>query len=417
MGEPAPTGDAPAAPRAGAVGRGVAVVACCALPSFLGGAVVDDIRRDFAFGDTAVGITFSAYWGLAAVAALPAARLGGRLGPARALRLSGALAAIVCVAVALGGRSAASFGVLLVAGGLAAALATPAVNVVIMGGVHPRRRAFAFAVATCSPPLGMVAAGTLVPALGHWLDWRLLYGIAAGLAAGAAWSVRDAAPVAVPATTPSARPVPRAGRAPRDPAERAAVRPLARMMLGVTAANAAIGVMPAFLVSAAPSAGVSGTAAAVVLAVAAAASIALRLLAGRWADGHGRDALPAVVALMIVSAAGFGLMATESRVPFVLGAFLVLGPGWVWLSLFSFAVITRYARSVEAASGVLQTGFFAGGVVGPTLFGLLSSAGSYRLGWAVLACAGLVAASAVALGRPRLPVHAAIGTQTAVAGD
>jgi MFS family permease len=407
----------------------VAVVACCALPSFLGGAVVDDVRRAFPFGDTAVGITFSLYWATAALAALPAARLGDRLGPLRSLRIAALLAAVVCVAVGVLAQSAASLALLLVPGGLAAALATPAVNVLIMASVDPRRRAFAFALASCSPPAGLVAAGTMVPVLGHWLDWRVLYVVAALLALGAALSLRDvdaraAAPGATGAGSPSAeRPGRRRARGPRGrpgptagPArlgraaragERAAVRPLAVMMIGVTAANAALGVMSAFLVSAAPSAGVSGTTAAVVLAVGAGASIAIRLGVGRWADGHGRDPLPSVAALMVVGAGGFGLMAVAAPVPFVVGALLVLGPGWVWLSLFSFAIVTRYADAVAAATGVMQTGFFAGGVLGPVLFGVLSSAVSYRLGWAVLLGASLVAAGVVGLGRARLPPHVA----------
>src|SRR5690606_38798551 len=140
-------------PRVGTVGRGVAVVAACTLPSFLGGVLVEDIRGSFRFDDAAVGMTFAAYWGLAAVAAVPAAQTVRRIGPTRSLRCAGLLTALICVAVVLLARSASSFAVVLVGGGAAVALATPAVNVLIMDAVDHRRRAFAFAVATSSPPL------------------------------------------------------------------------------------------------------------------------------------------------------------------------------------------------------------------------------------------------------------------------
>ncbi len=394
----------PAALRGGGVGRGVAVVACCALPSFLGGAVVGDVRHSFPVSDAAVGITFAAYWGLAALVALPAARLGSRLGVTRTLRVAGLLSAAVGAAVALLAHSALSFGLLLLGGGVAVALATPAVNVLIMRAVDPRRRAFAFAIATSSPPLSLVAAGTIVPLLGHWLDWRVLYGVAALMAASAALAVRDRSSAAAGGPTPAGVPGSAGGRPParRSPS----LRPLARMMVGVTAGNATIGVMPAFLVVAAPSAGISGRLAAVVMAVAAATSIVARLVMGWRADRSPLDPLISVFGLMVVTVVGFGLMATQQPAAFTFGAFLVLGPGWVWVSLFSFGIITRYAGDAAAASGVIQTGFFAGGVAGPFVFGVLSDVGSYALGWTVLALAVSTAAATVIVGRGRLPARA-----------
>lgn len=390
-------------PRVGTVGRGVAVVAACTLPSFLGGVLVDDIRGSFAFGDAAVGMTFAAYWGLAAVAAVPAAGMVRRVGPTRSLRWAGLLTALICIAVVLLARSATSFAAVLVGGGAAVALATPAVNVLIMDAVDHRRRAFAFAVATSSPPLTLVASGTLVPLLTSSLGWRGLYAVAAVLAAAAALSIR---PLPAPTALVARAAAPRRHRVTGDGRD---VRPLAVVMLGVTAASASLGVMPAFLVSAAPHAGVSGRLAAVTLAVAAGFSIAARLVAGRWTDRSGRDSLPAVVGLLSLGGVGFALMATERPALFVLGAFFVSGPAWVWMALFSYGIVVRYAGAVESASGVLQTGFFTGGVLGPLVFGALTQVGSFRLGWAVLAVAGLVAALSVAAGRRALPTFPRTG--------
>lgn len=387
-------------PRVGTVGRGVAVVAACTLPSFLGGALVEDIRGSFAFGDAAVGMTFASFWGLAALAAVPAAQLVRRIGPTRSLRWAGLLTAAICVAVVLLARSATGFAVTLVGGGAAVALATPAVNVLIMDAADHRRRAFAFAVATSSPPLTLVAAGTLVPVLASSLGWRGLYVVAAVLAAAAALSIR---PLPAPTVLGGAPVWSPRRRSRRTPPGGRTVRPLVVVMLGVTAASASLSVMPAFLVSAAPHAGVSGRLAAVTLAVAAGFSIAARLVAGRWTDRSGLDSLPAVAGLLGLGGTGFALMATERPGLFVLGAFLVSGPAWVWMALFLYGIVVRYAGAVESASGVMQTGFFAGGVLGPLAFGALTQIGSFRLGWGVLAVAGMVAALSVAAGRRVLP--------------
>jgi predicted MFS family arabinose efflux permease len=381
------------ASRSRRVAGAIAVMAATTLPSFLAGPLIEHVRDDFAFGDTALGITFSVYWAIAAVLAVPAAELGARLGPARALRLAGLLSAAVCAAVAAFATSGWAFALCIAPGGLAMAVAAPAMNVVIVSGAEGRRRALTFAIATSSPPLGMVLAGTVVPALGPDADWRMIYAFAAVLALAAALSVRGG---------PRPAPVTDAGAA-RPQAS--STRPLAVMMAGVAAANATLGVFPAFLVAAAPSASVSGGLAAAMMAVGAGTSIAVRVALGRRADGRDDDQLPVVAVLMGIGAVGLVLLATSTPVLFVLGTLLVIGPGWAWLGLFSYAVTKRYADSIETASGVMWTGFFAGGVIGPAAFGALTAAVSFQSGWAVLAVANAAAALSVAAGRTRLPSH------------
>jgi hypothetical protein len=53
----------------------------------------------------------------------------------------------------------------------------------------------------------------------------------------------------------------------------------------------------------------------------------------------------------------------------------------------------------------MQTGFYAGGVLGPVGFGLLVATGSFTLGWVIATIATAAAAGAVVVARRVLPAH------------
>ena len=375
------------------VARAVALLTACALPGFLAGSLVDQIREDFPLGEVAIGVAFSTFWGMAAVASTPAAKVVERIGPSAAMRLAGAVAAGSSSAIALWVDSAVPMIALLAIGGLAMALATPGANALLVRAVPPRRRALAFGLSQSSPPAGLLLAGLAVPALAAPLGWRPVFFGSALLAVGAA--------ALVPRGVAGAA----SGRAPvREGAPD--LRPLALVMCGITLGNAALGALNAFLVAAAPSAGVSGSAAAVTLAVGSGLTIAVRIwLGGRFDRRGGPDPLPTVVALLAVGAAGFALVTTEVAELFLGGAMLVLVFGWGWMGLFTYAVVTRYVQAPETATGVMQTGFYAGGVLGPVGFGLLVATGSFTLGWVIATIATAAAAGAVVVARRVLPTH------------
>jgi MFS family permease len=371
------------------VGRAVAVLALCALPGFIAGAVVDEIRADLAFSDGALGIAFASFWGSAAIAAAPAGRLVRRIGATASVRLAGLVAAGTSAAVGAFVHSAPALILLMLVGGTSIALATPAVNVILIGALRPGRRALAFGIAQSSPALAILLAGLAVPGLAQPLGWRPVYLVAAALALAATLLIRGV-PGSVAERSPSARPN---------------VRPLALMMAGMTAASAAIGALNAFLVASAPSAGVSYEAAGLILAVGAAISIAFRIALGVRADRHGKDPLPLVAGLLAGGALGYVMLTAQVPALFVTGALFALVFGWAWISLFGYAVVSRYVDSVESATGVMQTGFFAGGVLGPLAFGMIVEFGTFALAWTALAVAMLVGAATIAGGRRALPVH------------
>jgi MFS family permease len=375
------------------VARAVALLTACALPGFLSGSLVAQIRDDFPLGEVAIGLSFSTFWGVAAAASTPAAKVVERIGSSAAMRLAGAIAAGAAGAIALWVDSGVSLVVLLAVGGLSMALATPGANALLVRAVPPRRRALAFGLSQSSPPAALLLAGLAVPTVAAPLGWRPVFVGSALLAIGAAALV----PGGLSGTRSSASPVQEG--APD-------LRPLALVMCGVTLGNAALGALNAFLVAAAPSAGVSGSAAAVTLAVGSALTIPLRIWLGGRADRRGgTDPLPTVVALLAAGAAGFALVATQASWLFLGGALLVLVFGWGWIGLFTYAVVTRYLRAPETATGVMQTGFYAGGVFGPVGFGLLVETGSFTLGWITATVATLAAAAAVMVARRTLPPH------------
>jgi hypothetical protein len=101
------------------VARAVALLTACALPGFVTGSVVLEIREDFPLGPGALGISFSTFWGMSALASAPAGRVVERLGPAWGMRLAGGIAAASSAAIAAWAGSALGLTLLLAVGGTA----------------------------------------------------------------------------------------------------------------------------------------------------------------------------------------------------------------------------------------------------------------------------------------------------------
>ena len=162
--------------------RAVALLTACALPGFVTGSVVLEIREDFSLGPGALGISFSTFWGMSALASAPAGRVVEQLGPAWGMRLAGGIAAASSAAIAVWADSALGLTLLLAVGGTAISFATPAANTLLLAGVPEGRRALAFGIAQSSLPGGLLLAGIAVPAVAEPLGWRLVFLGAAVLA-------------------------------------------------------------------------------------------------------------------------------------------------------------------------------------------------------------------------------------------
>ena len=376
-------------------GRRAAASAACAtvvvaLPVFLLGALQVLVERDLGIGPGAVGLLVFCYFGTSTLVAAPVGRLVQRTGPARGVRTGLALAACSLAGVAALGTSVLLLAAALAVGGASNAVAQLAANQSLATAVRRRRQGMAFAVKQSAVPLATLLAGLAVPGVGLLLGWRWAFGLAAVLALAAAPLVPDDA---------SAAPRHRMTADERPP------RALLLLAAGVGAAAGASNAMATFLVAAAVDAGQAAGPAGLLLALGSVAGVAGRLGAGALVDrlpgGHLR--LVAVqVAVGALASSLLAVVAAGGPTGVLLGAVpLAFGVGWAWPGVLNYAVVRLHPSAPAAATGLTQTGVFAGGALGPLLFGLLVAASGYAVAWTAAATAQVVGAGLV-LGARRL---------------
>ena len=164
--EAAPS-QAPGAAPVQAVAASVACVAASVLPGFLTGALGSDIKAEFGFGDTGLGLALAVTYGLAAVAIVHAGELADRIGSRRSLLISMQVTMAGYLAVAVLARSFATLLVALAVAGAGLTLAGPAAKVLVAHHVSPERHGLAFGVHMSAIPLGPLLAGLTVPLARH----------------------------------------------------------------------------------------------------------------------------------------------------------------------------------------------------------------------------------------------------------
>lgn len=360
------------------VGRAFLLLTSVALPGLIATSAIESVRRDIALGHATVGLSYAVYWGMAAAASIPAAQLVMRLGPTRSARLAGLVSAACCALIAAFADSPMGLIGLLALGGLAPALARPGTNAMFTRGLAGRHPGAAFGVAQASVPCALLLAGAGAATVAGPLGWRALFVGAAALALLAA--------LATPRLALTER---SAGRAPAGSAARG---PLIALALSACVGAAAVSGINAFMVASAPESGVSERAAALGLAIGGALSIAVRILAGVWADRTGLRTLTPVAWMIAAGALGLVCLAGDWPAVFLAGGLLMLTIGCGWTGLFNFLVLRRYPGDEERTTGVLQAGLFGGATAGPIGFGLLAEWSSYSTAWLALAGSTLVAA-------------------------
>ena len=377
----------------------VIINALCIFPSFLAGATASVIAAELHLDAVTLGFAISGFWLVASVAAYPMASRANRWGAVRALRVASPISFLMCVLLACGARSAGTLVIMLALAGCAPALATPAVNMVIMSSVQVRRRSTAFAVASTSPVFALMMAGIVGSALESVIGWRALFvlsGITVLLISLFVADVVEKQPgVEKHRTGVVVEPESHSATTP--------LRPLVVMMVGVLAGNIALGAATAFMVTAANTAGMDLDRAALAVSAGAGASIVLRLLCAEVVDRRGWDPFPLCWLMMLTGAVGFALLASTTSWTYLLGLVLVLGPGWSWISLLVHGVMCRYPHAVAPASGIVQTAYFIGGVLGPAAMGILVATSSFSAAWWTLCAADIIAALFVVFGGRRLP--------------
>jgi MFS family permease len=359
------------------------------LPVFLLGGLAVLVRDDLAFSEVQLGLAASTFFSVAALTAVAAGRIAARTGAWAATVLAAVLSALALIGMA----TAPTYAVLLLAlalGGAANSLAQIGTNGTLAEVVPKHRQGLAFGIKQAAIPAATLLAGFALPVVGLTLGWRASFGAAAALAVVyVLFAPRAAARSGAAASSDS-----RAGDA--------AVRALVVVAVAGALASAAVNGLAAFLVESAVTAGFTASGAGVLLGCGSALGVAARVLVGWLADRRSGGHLKIVTAMMATGAVGMALFATGAPAAFYAGTALVFALGWSWPGLMTFAVVRLNPSAPAVATSYTQTGVFAGGATGPLAFGLLVSAGSYRLAWSAAALAMVAASGLMFTGRRML---------------
>lgn len=359
----------------------VAVATAGVLPAFLTGGLAVQMRAEMGFGSAALGLAVALFFVSASTASVVMGRLVERIGAHRGMRLAvfGSAASLLCVALFAG--SWTGLVVCLVFGGLFNAVAHPATHLSLAREVPAGRQGYSFGIKQAAIPSATLLAGLAVPGIALTFGWRWAFAGGAMLALCVALLV----------------PKERAGGTKRVAEARssdAPIGPLVLLAVGIGLGSAAATPLGAFVVESSVATGLGVGTAGLLLALGSAASIVVRVIFGRLADGMGGGRLLLVGGMLGVGVAGFVMLATGSPALVVPGVLLAFAAGWGWPGLFNFAVVRSNPGAPAAATGVTQTGASGGAAVGPVLFGVVVEAAGYGTAWlfsGVLALAALVA--------------------------
>lgn len=359
-----------------------------ALPPFLLGAQAVWVREDLQVSLGQFGVAISTFFGVAAIGALGFGRTFDRLGRRRGLMLAGALVLL--------GAGAMSF---LVVGwwslmacmgllGLGNSACQTTANLSMARGLRPGRRGLGFGVKQSAVPLAIMLGGFAVPTLGAALGWRSTFVVTGSVGLLVLINALLRPAETVKTVMPSAEPLDRPPR-----------WPLLLCGIAITFASAAANSLGTFVASWGYEVGLTATEAGLLMSAGAAGSILVRIFSGYRADQrHGRN-LPVVAAQMFTGAVCLFGLAFASTTSVMLFGFFAFTVGWAWPGLLLYAA-ARLGRDTPAqASGVIQTGAFIGGALGPLGFGALAGAAGFQIAWVVAGMLFLVAGTLVIIAR------------------
>jgi MFS family permease len=385
--------DAPATRRGSAATAALGAVTttiACVVPVFLVGGLAVQIGDELRFSPAGLGLAVSVYFGLSALASVPAGGLVERLGPAVVARSAIVLVAACLLAIAGLAHSLVTLVLLLGASAAANALGQLASNAALAQRVPLRRQGVSFGVKQAAIPLSTLLAGVAVPAVALTVGWRWAFVLAAGLA------------VAALPLVPSDR---RGGAANRPRTGTNGERATAALVVvgaAATLAAGSAGSLGTFLVDASVERGLGPGMAGLTLTFGSVICIAARLLGGWLADHREGGHVAVIAGLLATGAAGLGLLAAPGTAALAVGVALGFGLGWSWPGLLNFAVVRLHPQAPAAATSITQTGVYAGGCVGPLALGAVAAQAGYRTMWIVAAAAMLMAAGCMLLGRRML---------------
>lgn len=379
------------------LGSAVSAHATSILPVLLVGTLAVQMRSSLDLSTEQLGLAVTVFYLTAALLSVPGGIMVERWGPSAVMRGCAMLLATACLGIALGAWTWALLLPWLMLAGGAAAVSTPAVNLLLAHGIAQPRLGMAFGIRQSANPLATLLSGLAVPAVALTVGWRWAF------VCGAAFALLSA--ILVPRTVVGAT------RASTEAAkQRPPSAPLVLLSLGFCLGAAAATSMGTFIVTAGVEIGLDRSDAGLLVALASVVALAVRLAGGSLADRKSSwNHLIVVAGMLTIGAFGYlGLSAAAGGAVglFVPAAIVALSIGWGWNGLFNFSVVRRYARAEAWATAVTQIGAHAGGIVGPLTFGLVVGSTSFGVAWLLVAAeavvaAGLMVTGSVLLGRQR----------------
>ena len=349
------------------------------LPGFLPGALAVQLSDSMGIAEAGIGLIVGAFFGMSALASSRLGRLVERLDWAPAMRSAALGAAATLLLTPLLGRSVVMLGLVTVAGGLALALAHPAVNLGIARCTVVERQGLAYGFKHGAIPAATAIAGLGLPLVAIPLGWQWVYVMCAMLAVVAALLV----PFSPASYEVGQREVAGGAELP--------VRSSPLSLLVVMAVGAGLGIfgmdaLATFLVPYAVDVGFGEGAAGVLLAVGSVLGILTRIVMGWLIDRRTAGGLLTVAIFLGLGAVGIAAMTTGTDPAIVVGSLVAFTFGWGWSGLFTFAVVRRNPTAPAAATGITMTGIYVGAAAGPALFGLVAEA-SFTVAWVIMSIA------------------------------
>jgi predicted MFS family arabinose efflux permease len=353
-----------------------------AMPFFLVGAFAPDIQESLGLSEVMFGAIVSGHFLVAVLFSFPAGHIGEARGPSWTISVAAVGVAVSLLLVALAPNGIALAAAILI-GGTANTLTQPGGNKALAKALPPERLGMALALKQSAIPVAAMLGGLAVASLGVAVGWRWTIALVSLLGLVVLASARMM-PGRETGVSPTSQ------RRPRGSLRRLA--PLAAA--GICASAATTG-MVAFFVDAAIRGGVSKGAAGIWWALGGVAGVAGRLVAGwvtdRWADRI--DLGRMLAGFWLIGAVGFVLLAAAGSWPMRVAATVpTFVFGWGWNGMFHHATVQWSGGTPSWATGITQTGLSIGGSFGPTLFGAILGATSFRVSW--MATAGLLVAAA-----------------------
>jgi MFS family permease len=359
---------------------GTALIVATVMPGFLTASLAPRIRADFAFGDSALGVSIALFYVVSALGSIPAGHLIDRLGAGQGRALVAATTGPCCLAVAALAQSAVALAALLLVGGLGNALGSPTVSTLLKEEVAGHRHGLAFGAQQSGASLGALLAGLALPAVAIPLGWRWAF-------VGAALMTVVAAACGPRWTEP-----PAAGA--RAPRRRGLTSVHALGLAAILASAAGVGFV-SFLVTYAVDSGMSEGVAGLLLGGVSLLATLSRIGVGLFADRAGQEPLRPVATMLAASVAGYLLLISGEPAVIALAAVMAGALGWAWPGGLNLAVVQHSPDAPAWAVGVLMTGLFTGAVAGPLVVGLLAEHDAFTAAWIVCASLALLASATI----------------------